>query len=229
MENSKLVGFACGMALVAAGPIAAAQAAEGFYIGAHGGAVFLEDADTTLSAPVTPITAVSFETEFDAGFLVGGVVGYSFNKVFRVEAEVSYRDNDLDEGTALGISAPIEGDITALAGMANVYFDFRPGKSWRPYFGGGIGVANLDLEFDSIAGIPFSFSDSDAVFAYQAMAGVEYKITPRLSLGAEYRYFATTDPEFDDTVFDGEVDVPVTLESEYHSHNVLVRLRYYFN
>ncbi len=222
MENSKLLTLACGMALVAAGPIAAAQAAEGFYIGAHGGVVFLEDADITGAAPL--IGSASAEVEFDTGFLAGGVVGYSFNKVFRVEAEVSYRDNDLDEGTALGSSAPIEGDITALAGMANVYFDFRKGKSIRPYIGGGIGAANLDLEFDSIAGIPFSFSDSDAVFAYQAMAGVEYKITPRLSLGAEYRYFATTDPEFDDTVS----GTPITLESEYHSHNVLVRLRYYF-
>ncbi len=52
MRNSKLVGFACGMALVAAGPIAAAQAAEGFYIGAHGGVVFLEDADITGAAPL---------------------------------------------------------------------------------------------------------------------------------------------------------------------------------
>ena len=138
--------------------------------------------------------------------------------MFRVEAEVSYRDNDLDEITNGG-SAPIEGDITALAGMANVYFDFRPGKSWRPYFGGGIGVANLDLDISSVAGSPVSFSDTDTVFAYQVMAGVEYKITPQLALGAEYRYFATTDPDFDDTV---------TLESEYHSHNVLVRLRYYF-
>ena len=109
--------------------------------------------------------------------------------------------------------------------MANVYFDFRPGKSWRPYFGGGIGVANLDLDIDSVGGIATPFSDTDTVFAYQAMAGVEYKFTPRLSLGAEYRYFATTDPEFDDTV----IVTPVSIESEYKSHNILVRLRYYFN
>ena len=222
MEHSKLVGFACGMALVAAGPIAAAQAAKGFYIGAHGGAVFLEDADTTLAALVSPFTAVSFETQFDPGYLFGGVVGYGYTDMFRVEAEVSYLDNDLDEFTNSG-SVSVDGDITALAGMVNVYLDFRPGKSWRPYIGGGIGAANLDLDISGVAGTPVSFSDTDTVFAYQFMAGVEYKITPRLALGAEYRFFGTDDPNFEDTV-----PTPVSFESEYQSHNVLVRLRYYF-
>ena len=63
-------------------------------------------------------------------------------------------------------------------------------------------------------------------FAYQAIAGVSYALTERVSLGIEYRYFATTDPSYSDNPGGGGTS---RVDAEYKTHNVLVNLIYRFD
>jgi len=65
------------------------------------------------------------------------------------------------------------------------------------------------------SGLPNSNED-DTVFAYQVGVGVGYAVNEKINLDVKYRYFGTSDPEFD------------TTEAEYSSHNVYVGIRVSF-
>lgn len=58
------------------------------------------------------------EAEFDTGYGVRGFAGYEIIDNLRLELEGSYRDNDVDKLTG-GASLDTDGDVRAIAGMAN--------------------------------------------------------------------------------------------------------------
>jgi opacity protein-like surface antigen len=96
--------------------------------------------------------------------------------------------------------------------MLNGFYDIPRGGRWRPYLGGGIGVGFVSADF-SAAG-----DDDDTVFAYQVGAGIGYEITPSIIVALDYRFFGTTDPEFDAII--------TKVVAEYISHNIGLNLRF---
>ena len=115
------------------------------------------------------------------------------------------------------------GDYHAHQVFANAYYDFQSGSSWTPYVGAGVGWAAtelsyytqltrkpdaeyLQIEFDpdwpeaakrAAAGTA-SILDAEAartVFGFQVLAGFDYALTERTSLGAKARW-----ARFDDVV-----------------------------
>jgi opacity protein-like surface antigen len=68
--------------------------------------------------------------------------------------------------------------------MLNGFYDFLPGAPLTPYIGAGVGVA---LE-DGTSQL------SSPQFAYQAIVGVAWNITPQVRLSLDGRYFGTTNP-----------------------------------
>lgn len=206
---------------LAAVPSAKAQ----WYISANAGGNILSDADTTDSFTVMGVGVTGKgDTEFDNGFGLTGAVGYSSGN-FRVEAEFSYRKNDLDKLTINSVAVAgvlftglgtfdLDGDTTALGFMANGWYDFYTGTRWVPFVGAGLGVARLNIDIESIAGIPTIYDESDTVLAYQAGVGLGYKVTPKTIVSLSYRFFGTADPEFDDG-FD-------KVDSEYSNHSLLI-------
>ncbi len=182
---------------------------QGPYFAARLGVCFLDDA--TLSEEGVPCT---IDTEFDTGMVIEGAVGYDFG-MFRAEVEIGYRKNDIDEFSALGGSASGDGDFDALSLMANGYLDLENQTAFTPYIGAGIGSAKVSVNDMSIGGILLGDED-DSVFAYQFGVGVGYSATESLIIDLAYKYFATSDPDFD----------PV--EAEYDSHNISIGIRYTF-
>lgn len=170
--------------------------AQSIYYGAHGGLNINHSADLELSG-------TTFDIDLDPGFAIGGFVGYEFGSGLRAEGELAYRLNDVE--TFTGISG--SGDVSSFAFMANAFYDFDFGSSFVPYVGGGIGAARLSFSDAGVVGIPLVDGD-DVVFAYQLGAGIGFQVSPRLTVTADYRYFATADGEFSatagGTVFDGE-------------------------
>ena len=108
------------------------------------------------------------------------------------------------------------GDYVAHQVFANAYYDLRNASSWTPYVGAGIGMAATELsyyaqlirkpeaeyllvEFDpdwpaaakrAAAGTA-SIIDTRAattVFGYQLLAGVDYALSPRTSMGVMARW-----------------------------------------
>lgn len=217
---SLVFALACGLALA---PGARAQ----YYVSAHGGGVIADDANTPISAAGITVRG---ETDFDPGFMFGGAVGYRW-KELRVEGEAAYRTRDADSYTATAVSgagfgtitgvatAPLsDTDLSSLAFMVNGWYDIRTQTPWRPYLGGGIGAAIANLNVGSADTGSNEFDDSDIVLAYQLGIGLDYEVNPSMRVGVGYRYFATTDPEFNDTVG----GVPFRIETEVSTHNLLV-------
>ena len=201
MMRSWLAGLA--LALVPA------TAFGGPYLSLSGAAVFLEDADLDGDGE-------SGELEFDPGFGIIAAAGYGFDEMsfgrFRVEAEFAYRQNDIDQVRAFGQTfSGGDAEMRVLSGMVNGALDISTGTIVTPYILAGIGGANINLESDDN-----DFDENDGVFAYQAGAGLGFAITEQITLFAGYRFFGTTDPEFDG------------VDAEYNSHNLEGGLRFEF-
>lgn len=207
-------------------------AAEGFYVSGHAGAVFLNESDNTDQS------GVHVPTDFDTGFGVGGALGYDFPNNFRVEGEITYRESDVDTVDVSEVAGPGDldgrGDVSAIAFMANVYYDIDIDQPVTPYIGVGIGAAVVSANDVALATAPPSIpglqltDDDDTVFAYQVIAGIGYDVTENLTLTLEYRFFGTQDAELD---IDRRVGFPVsgtTFDVEYQSHNVIIGARFSF-
>jgi len=114
--------------------IGSAHATEvrGWYFGLEGGANWVADNDLTLIArpTTTPITTATPATaSFDTGWAVLATVGYGFWSHWRVEAEVGYRANNVDNvATPFGSIVGTDGDLNELTLMANILYDIPLGS-----------------------------------------------------------------------------------------------------
>ena len=134
----------------------------GTYVSGNLGAVIVEDSDIDDGIDTGEFT-------YDTGFGFVGALGSSLQNGGRVEAELGYRKNDLDELKVDGLGkADVDGDITSLSLMGNAYYDISTEGSFSPYIGAGLGFANLEGDLDDFG------SEDDTVFAYQLILGGEF-------------------------------------------------------
>lgn len=154
------------------------------YFKLSGGALVMEDLDGSSGG-------VPVEISFDTGWTVSGAVGYYLNPKLALEAELTYLTADFDEGTAGGITVPVEGDISSVLTMVNAHFHPMAGGGFDPYVGGGAGVAFSDVKVDSIGGVPTNIDDSGTDLAVQGTAGVNLALGGGAKIGGQYRYIWT--------------------------------------
>lgn len=197
----------------------------GWYFSGFGGANWLDDTSFVDTSVLTIFNS------YDTGFVVGGAVGYDLGQYMgplgiRLEAELSYRENDVDSHLITLVGQPDEvqnnpiGSTSALAGMGNILFDLNTGSPFSLYGGGGLGVANV--EFDGHGGDgSVALDDDDTVFAWQLIAGAGYAITSNMVLDVQYRYFNAGDVSL--TSRQG-----ATSSTDYESHAVLGGIRVKF-
>jgi opacity protein-like surface antigen len=189
-----VVLFVAGFVLLAGGTPASA---EGLYAGGQAG----------LSWGGGETDNSGFDLEFASGPFVDVFVGKDLGSV-RVEGELAYRQNDMDN---LG-GIPVTGEMTSVAFMANIYYDFGEGTGITPYVGLGLGAANITVD----SGI----KDTDTAFAFQLMLGISFPVSETLSITGELRGFGAV-PEFEDAF-------GVPFEQEYGVGSLALGLRYSF-
>ncbi len=202
--------------------LAIAQPVTGIYIGAAGGANFLQQEKTSFGR-------VGFQT----GYAALGSVGYGFGNGLRLEVEGDYRNNAFGRGLANNVHEQKYG------GMFNALFDLDVGSPYVfPYIGAGAGYSvvtqNQSSSFN-VGGTSFSSAvrGTPGSFAYQAIAGLSFPIPPvvGLSLTAEYRYFALGGSRQFNTYSTG-FGTPsygrYTTKQDYN-HSLMIGLRYAFN
>ena len=214
----------CGVfALAVSSAKDAAAESEGFYFDVHGGGMYVHDADNEFEE----FGDFTIETSYDIGYSVGLSLGYDLGQ-FRIEGEISSRAADIDEGSGSGVFSGlsnVDGDVYAIAGMVNAYYDFDFGSLWRPYVGGGFGGAIVgfnDLEGDVGAlTLTFADEDDDLVFAFQAAVGIGYHFNDNFTLYGGYRFFGTTPAQISDVGNNN-------LETEFYSHSAELGIRYTF-
>lgn len=94
--------------------------------------------------------------------------------------------------------------------LANFLYTFPLESKFKPFVGVGAGgvFVMVDTGDDS---------ESDFVFAYQAMAGCSYAIRENFDVGISYKFLGTSSPEF------GGVKT-----SDIFTHSILAQLNYRF-
>jgi outer membrane protein OmpA-like peptidoglycan-associated protein len=174
------MGASLAIAAVFSSPDARAQ----FYIGPEGGWTGLEGTRSS-------IAGFPINQSFNSGFNVGARAGYQWD-TWRFEGEYSYRQN-ASNATAFG--SRLNGTVDTNSFMANAIYDFNLNWPLTPHIGVGVGAAELNGNING-PNVGFQSRTSDAVFAYQAIAGIRYKFTPNLALDVDYRYRGTADATF---------------------------------
>ncbi len=183
-HTSKLIAATALLTILASPAFADEVAVGDTYFKLSGGALVMEDIDGTAGG--TPV-----ELSFDTGWTVSGAIGYHLNPQLALEAEVTYLTADFDQGTTLGVSVPIDGDVSSILTMVNAHFHPMAGGSFDPYIGGGAGVAFSELKVDSIGGVPTNIDDSGSDLAVQGTAGLNLALGGGAKIGGQYRYIWT--------------------------------------
>ena len=141
---------------------------------------------------------VGTDVAFDAGPGLVLVMGYGQKAGVRGELEFGYRTFAIDKISNLRLGddafrGPFEagGDVTSFSVMGNIVSSLPLGPL-NFYVGGGIGIARVEAEWRSLAGISFpEVDDREDVFAWQLFTGFQYHLLEDLSAALGYRYFAT--------------------------------------
>ncbi len=211
------------------GSVASAQPVTGLYIGAVGGANFMQRDQVRVAIPGSP--GPRYGTNgFDTGYVGIGSVGYGFGNGLRLEAEGNYRRNDYGHGTP-GFATT--GHEDTYGAMANALFDLDIGSPYiYPYIGVGAGYARVNQRAGYVLS-PYtgSLNSSSNGFAYQAIAGLSFPVPPvvGLSFVAEYRYYAVNGDQTYPTRVTG-----VAASGQYktrgdYDHALMLGLHYAFN
>jgi opacity protein-like surface antigen len=131
------------------------------------------------------------KVKFDPGFVLDLGGGYKLNEWFLVGGQAGYLFNTIKGADAALTQIPI---------LANVEFRFPNQSPLVPFIGAGPGIAFsvITLDNDNLGGgSSVDGSDSSAVFAWHAYAGIRYKINENMSAGVSYRYFWADNPEWE--------------------------------
>ncbi|MCF6178509.1 MAG: outer membrane beta-barrel protein [Geopsychrobacter sp.] len=138
----------------------------------------------------------------------------------RMELEIGYRQNKIDQIAFSDGEFSADGEVTVWDLMFNTFAEYPNQTSWTPYVGAGIGVAMVTLKGVEVNGMPV-VDDDDLVLAYQLGFGVGCALTKIVELDIGYRFFGTSNPGLKD--IDG-----VKLDSEYYAHNLQLGIRVLF-
>ena len=198
---------------------------SGFYIGAYGGGSFIQD---SFFGRTTPVRWVD-EVEYQAGWNVGGFLGYRFCCGLRLEGEIGYRKAELDQviihtgATNAAATDLRKSDFQVFNYMINAIYECSfvlCDCCWKPYFGAGFGAVNVDIDTSATG---FDLIDDDTTYAYQLIIGLAYPACECLDIALEYRILGIGEAEFKD----GLGRVSETREFT-NSHNLLLSAKYIF-
>jgi len=228
IRTSGLVAF---LALIGAAPlpVAAAEPATGFYIGAGAGGNFMQD------EPITGVHGFS-PNNLNLTTDVGGVGvlsgGYAWGNGIRTEFELNYRYNGLHSITGpKGNSATFHnsnsGSEQKYGPMPSIYYDFNGiSPDIVPYVGVGVGYQEV-MEKLSIDG--YTKSKSEGAIATQVVIGAAFPISsvPGLSITADYRFLYVAGNRTYTANVNGHTGPGVTLGDDFN-HAVLLGVHYVF-
>ena len=117
--------------------------------------------------------------DYDPGYVIGGQLGYKLGQL-RAEAEIVYESAEFEDGAGTTF------DITSLRGSLSGYYDFvKPDLlgDLSPYLGGGIGVADLNIEGTD----GNTFEDDVTALTLHGELGISLNLAYNFSVAPHYR------------------------------------------
>jgi len=184
-------------------------APSGVYVSGFIGGAFPFDADfegtqnPDAGVPGVAGADANIEADFDADLFFGGAVGvklpFKYWKYFqpRLELEVSHFDANVDSGNFNGGDQTFGGsqDITFYLINNNSDWQWADDQKIIPYFGGGIGLAEVDTNIqyfpnNGTATTPtFAVQGSETAFATVTNVGLTFKASEEIDVYTEARYY----------------------------------------
>ena len=202
------------LAAVAPARVAAAPLFGQFYLALDGGGVALDDSTINYKG-----AQPNFEVPYDGGWAVSGAAGLRVLDFYRLELEISHRENDVSNGYWCCYGSNGSTHVTAY--MVNGYYDFPfyAYAGFVPFIGLGVGRAQISQNVQFSDGTTLANSNGHAL-AYQVIGGLEFPLIPRrLATTLEFRYLGSSGPTFHDV---GRF----AYKSDYNSYTFTVGLRY---
>jgi opacity protein-like surface antigen len=185
-----------GMASAQAADLEPVAAPAEWYVSLFGGVSFLDDVETDYEFNGSRFTT---DAKSDTGFIVGGAIGAHLTDDLRVELEVAYSENDVDEINFEGYGGyDAEGTFGILTFMANLWYDIPLSDTLNPYVGGGAGVAIVDgdIAYSPDDGDDSPYDSSEVAFAFQLGAGLRWNAFENITLDIGYRLRGIDGPTF---------------------------------
>ena len=164
--------------------------------------------------------SASDSSRFGDSPVFGGGVGWRFSPWFRSDATFDYRSDGKDN-VAGGAR------FTNWSAMLNAYIDLNLPflRPLIPYVGAGAGIdqnkvggSTVNAPGGTVAHLTGSNKNQ---FAWQAMAGVSWYLTPRLAVDVAYRYFYGGRAE-------SGVATGLPVRGDYGAHEIIGGLRFGF-
>ena len=208
--------------------------------------------DVTLGPPlagavVDAATPIDWNSSIDDGTNYGFIIGRNFYNNFAVELEVAMSSNDVTSHSSVstlgltlddinsslltGADGPTIGEIVG-AGTGNVDVDwyfvnakYSVGLTEKlsAYAGAGLGMASVDVDYQP-SGISV-IDDSDSVFAYQAIIGLNYRFTDTIDGFVTAKYLDADTAEM--SADSGDL-LPIDYEFDVDSTDFQLGLKYKF-
>ncbi|WP_350335154.1 outer membrane protein [Coralliovum pocilloporae] len=188
-----------------------------------------QSTDSDFTNPSTRVDI--FWEDLDHTFVIGAGIGYQVNEWFRTDVTVDYRVDASFYGLAVCTTVGCSGfsqeksSIESYTLLWNAYLEYEVLEGLRPYIGGGIGAAyvNVGNHFGvnpDGSSTPFG-GDGQWNFAWALMAGVSLDVTENLLLDANYRYVNLGEVSSADDGFGGQIN-----HEDIDAHEVRVGFRY---
>ena len=149
---------------------------------------------------------IGFKVRFDPGERAGLACGYQITDWFAAEGEIGAIVNEVESRNRFPLPGVgfRDGTFANVPFLFNVKLQYPNHTHWTPYIGAGLGISAAILDADILVASStltdfqrVHTTGADAVFAYQAFAGLRYRLNERMGLSVEYRYVATEAPEWD--------------------------------
>lgn len=202
------------------------------YVGTGFSIVSEQDTDIPLNiqgAPPSTVRGPDQDIQYEDGPVAEFALGYRWSRHFRSELNTSYRQHNVKDLPDSGH----DGDIHAIAAMANVFFDYPVGSGGGeyevpmavPYVGVGLGVLwtkpRSEIDFPR----ELRIRGESVEFAWNVLLGVEIPITYNLGIEVGYRYLEARDHRW--TLQDGGSAVNF-VDGSYLAHEGRFGFRYGF-
>ncbi len=171
---------ACSALALVLGVSSVAEARDGFYLAARGGMTW-----NSLNNKDDDVTKAAV-SDLDSVGMYSGAVGYKY-KYFRAELEYVARDDAEEDVISTGQHTSTA-TVSSTSYMLNLYVDLMPNYWISPYFGGGIGMSELEFVNEKAVGGSSEKWDENK-FSWQIGGGLSIRINKCLNIDGGYRYY----------------------------------------
>jgi opacity protein-like surface antigen len=198
MKKMKIAMFPALLAMALLSGMSAARA-QSYYVDLHVGYNIVDNGDLEYDAATLP-------AGYEQRPAFGGSFGYMDPSGFRIEGEMTYRDNDINYING----ANVKGQLASMALMVNMLYELRIGggsgygygmgseSPLRPYIGIGGGGARFTMDAANDLAAPGIIDDTTYGLVYQGIMGLGVEVTETALVTLDFRYIVSDNVAFSD-------------------------------